>query len=180
MKTFVSFLLILGLILHSFAQATTIVPGKATLSPKTASRQLFYLQRSKDANTVVYEANESADRKLNPNKPVEVYWIRYAEQGQREDLSRIQWQLAYGYTHQPMAGESYEVRLNAFPERVLKVQYHQGKVVAMTTISGQRACLQKVFVQLDPKARLVPKVKYVEMFGVDPESGRAVYERIIP
>ena len=31
------------------------------------------------------EANLRSDKKLNPETPLNVYWIRYAEQGQREE-----------------------------------------------------------------------------------------------
>ncbi|MBD2755121.1 DUF4833 domain-containing protein [Spirosoma validum] len=152
------------------------VPGSA---PAAASR-LFYLQRSKDANTVVYQANVLADQKLSPQKPVDVFWIRYAEQGQREELSSIQWQLAYGYQHRACADkpDSYELRLNAYPKRPLKVVHSQGKTVAMIVINGQNAHLQKIFIQLASSFHLVPKVAYIELFGVDPDSGQSVYERI--
>lgn len=150
------------------------LPGAVPAS----TNQLFYLQRSKDANTVVYQANFLADQKLSPQKPVAVYWMRYAEQGQREELSAIQWQLAYGYQHRPCAPGTYELRLNAYPKRPLHVVHNQGKTVAMMEINGQKACLQKVFVQLASSFRLVPKVAYIDLYGVDPDSGQPVHERI--
>lgn len=153
---------------------------KSFPEPAPSPNQLFYLQRSKDINTVVYEANLSAGKKLNPNKPVQVYWIRYAEQGQREDLTSVQWQMAYGYTHRPLASDAYEISLNSFKQRPMQIITLRGKPMAMLTINGQRAYLQKVFVQLDPKSRLMPRVQYIEMFGTDTDKGQPVYERIIP
>ncbi|GAB3998544.1 hypothetical protein GCM10028807_46520 [Spirosoma daeguense] len=151
-------------------------------TPALSPNQLFYLQRSKDANTVIYEARLTADRILDPTKPVDVYWMRYAEKGQREDLSSVQWRMAYGYTHKAakQASNTYNVSLHAFQERPLQITYHHGKPVAMMQINGQKACLRKVFVQVDPKPHLIPHVAYVDMFGTTLETGQPVYERIIP
>ncbi|QHV94342.1 DUF4833 domain-containing protein [Spirosoma endbachense] len=176
---------------HSWILVTTLflagyLPAKALSDsfpqPHRSANQLFYIQRSKDINTIVYEANLSANKKLDPNKPLQVYWIRYAEKGQREDLSPIQWQMAYGYTHKPSTAgpDAYDINLNAFRKHPLQVVRYQGKPIAMTLINGERARLQKVFVQLDPKSRLVPHVQYIEMYGVDLDKGKPVYERIIP
>lgn len=62
--------------------------------PPVSPNLLFYLQRSKDSNTVVYEANVAANHTLDADKPVDVYWIRYAEDGQRKKLSALQWDKA--------------------------------------------------------------------------------------
>ncbi|GAB3715046.1 hypothetical protein GCM10027592_55300 [Spirosoma flavus] len=149
--------------------------------PDSSPNQLFYLQRSKDANTVIYEARLTANHKLDPIKPMDVYWIRYAEKGQRESLSAIQWKLAYGYTHKPTSSsDTYDIHLHAFKERPLQIMYHQGKPVATLLINGQRACLQKVFVHVDPKPHFIPHVTYVDMFGTSLKTNQPVYERIIP
>ena len=178
MNTVRYFVLLITLFLANHLPAQAV--RKSFPEPAPSPNQLFYLQRSKDINTVVYEANLLAGKKLDPNKPVQVYWIRYAEQGQREDLTNVQWQMAYGYTHRPLASDSYEISLNSFKQRPMQIINLRGKPVAIMTINGQRAYLQKVFVQLDPKARLVPHVQYIEMYGVDSEKGQPVYERIIP
>ena len=180
MKTVRYFVLLITLSLADHLPAQAL--KKSFPVPAPSPNQLFYLQRSKDINTVVYEANLSAGKKLDPNKPVQVYWIRYAEHGQREDLTNVQWQMAYGYTHRPLASgsDAYEISLNSFRKRPMQIINLRGKPVALININGQRAYLQKVFVQLDPRARLVPHVQYVEMFGTDADKGQPVYERIIP
>ncbi|SFC00812.1 DUF4833 domain-containing protein [Spirosoma endophyticum] len=178
MNTVRYFALLITLLLTDHLPAQAV--RKSFPEPAPSPNQLFYLQRSKDINTVVYEANLSAGKKLNPDKPVQVYWIRYAEQGQREDLTSVQWQMAYGYTHRPLASDAYEISLNSFKQRPMQIITLRGKPMAMMTINGQRAYLQKVFVQLDPKSRLMPRVQYIEMFGTDTDKGKPVYERIIP
>ncbi|RAK02375.1 uncharacterized protein DUF4833 [Larkinella arboricola] len=170
------------LFLLELTSAFTTAAGGASEFPvpPPAPNRLFYIQRSNDANTVIYEANVTAGRQLNAEDPVHVYWIRYAEQGQRESLSMFQWKMAYGYKHKPLAqsDNSFEIHLNAFKKRPIWVDLHQGKPVALTTINGRKACLRKVFVQLDSDSGLLPKVEYIELFGTDPGAGTPVYERI--
>ena len=180
MKTIRSFALLIVLLLSNYVSAPA-EPGTLPV-PDVSPHQLFYLQRSKDSNTVIYEANVAANQKLDPSKPVKVYWLRYAERGQREDLSSIQWQMAYGYSHKRSASgaDAYNISLKAFGQRPFQVVYHQGKAVAMILINNQQACLQKVFVQLDPKAHLIPHVQFIELSGTDVATGQPVYERIVP
>ncbi|GAB3329075.1 hypothetical protein GCM10027299_31990 [Larkinella ripae] len=148
--------------------------------PPSAPNRLFYIQRSNNTNTVIYEANLLNNQRLNPDEPVSVYWIRYAEQGQREQLSMFQWKMAYGYKHQLVSrqNDGFEIHLNAFKKRTIWVDLQQGKPTALTTINGRKACLRKVFVQLESESGLIPKVQYVELFGIDPVAGVPVYERI--
>ena len=149
--------------------------------PPPAPNRLFYIQRSNDINTVIYEANLTTGRRLDADDPVNVYWIRYAERGQRQSLSMIQWKLAYGYKHKALnrSENSFEIYLNAFKKRTIWVDVQQGKPMALTTINGRKACLQKVFVQLEPGSGLIPKVLYIELFGIDPIAGIPVYERMM-
>ena len=146
--------------------------------PPRTSNHLFYIQRSNNINTVMYEANVGSDKKLNDESPMNVYWIRYADRGQREDLSTLQWQLAYGYKHHSTpSANTYEISLNAFKKRQIWVTYQENKPVAMTHINGRKVLLQKVFVQLANNA-FIPKVKYVELFGVENDNRTKAYERI--
>ncbi len=149
-------------------------------TPPASTHRLFYIQRSKDANTIMYDANLTTGGRLDARKPVEVYWIRYADKGQREDLTAFQWQMAYGYKHKQSgnATEVYEICLNAFKKRPIRIVQTQGRAIAMTVINGQSANLQKVFVQVEPQSGLIPRVQYIDMFGIDPQTGRPVSERI--
>ena len=49
--------------------------------PPTSDKHLFYLQRSTNANTVVYDANFSGSGRLDHFRPVTVYWLRYHTTG---------------------------------------------------------------------------------------------------
>jgi len=149
--------------------------------PPISANHLFYIQRSNDANTVMYDANLLPNKRLNPKLPIDVYWIRYTEKGQREKLSAVQWQLAYGYKQHinQRESQSVEIRLNAFQNRSLQLLSHEGKPAAITQIDGQVSLLKKIFVQLEPSSGFIPKVRYIELFGITmPPNKHVVSERI--
>ena len=58
--------------------------------PQKTDKLLFYLQRSHNKNTIVYELNTLPNGEINIKNPINVYWIRYEEGGRRAELSFIQ------------------------------------------------------------------------------------------
>src|SRR5687767_11479909 len=64
--------------------------------PPYSKKSLFYIHRSPNPNTVIYEANLTAGNTIDPNDPVKVYWIRYGEKGQLRELNYLEKSFAYG------------------------------------------------------------------------------------
>ena len=175
-------LLLLLIPFYGFAQGGMDNGGEKFPVPPPNERLLFYLQRNKNANTVVYEANLLPDGKLNPERPVVVYWIRYTEGGARKDLNYVQRTLAYGIDTAPAPGEpqSYLVTPVALKQRKIKVSLdQQGRPRGYLLINGKVAKLEKIFAQADETAWL-PRVKYVDIIGKDAKTGEVLRERIYP
>src|ERR1700749_3275258 len=80
---------------------------------------LFYVQRSSNSNTIVYAAKLTGSGQIDPKNPVEVFWRRYTEQGQRRALYFIERVLAFGISASPMPGRpnEFEADINGYPER---------------------------------------------------------------
>jgi len=144
-------------------------------------KQLFYLQRDPDENTVVYQLNLE-DSTVDADRPVNVYWIRYAEGGTRKNLSWVQRNLAYGISHRPLGNGEYELRLAAFRERPLRLSYcnKQQKHVVYVTINNRQAILDRIFVRIDGGSVFKPNIDYIELYGRDAQSLTQVTERIKP
>jgi hypothetical protein len=68
--------------------------------PKPNPKQLFYLQRTTNSNTIICDLNTDAKGQLIKDNPVHVYWIRYDEGGEKKELSYIQETFAYGIKHE--------------------------------------------------------------------------------
>lgn len=145
--------------------------------PPANDRQLFYLQRTSNTNTIVYELNYK-EGKLNERNPVHVYWIRYTEQGQQAELSWIQRVFAYGVKVKLLADSSYKVTLVSYAGYVMSLRKGtDGKYRLYAPIYGKMMELKRVFVKITGGSMWSPDIEYYEVSGVDPATGKAVAER---
>jgi len=151
-------------------------------TPPNSPIRLFYIQRSSNANTVIYDANLLPNKTLNPKDPVYSYWIRYDEKGQKEKLTTIQRTLAYGLYTNPIAAEpnTFEGYFLAYRKRKFVVKLDaKGNPIALFPINNKLQILKRVYVSVD-ETHIMPGVYYIELFGKDPVTGKDVYERFKP
>jgi Domain of unknown function (DUF4833) len=143
---------------------------------------LFYLQRNKNTNTVVYEANYLANGKLDPKNPVSVYWIRYTEGGVRKELNWIQRWLAFGVDYEPAKDSSgnFILRFVAIKHRkVVLTLDSDGKAYAWLPLNGKPARLTRIYAQAQ-ETNWLPSVKFVQMTGEELKTKETVVEYIFP
>ncbi len=152
---------------------------RGTLPVPREKQQLFYLQRDPDANTLVYTLNK-VDGKLDDKKPVEVYWIKYEDDGEHEDLTFIQRKLAYGIQHKKLKDGEYEICLTSFKRLPLKLAYcpEARDYRAYASINNQETIVQQIFVRIDGGSMFKPNVDYIEIAGNERKSGKPVRHRI--
>jgi hypothetical protein len=149
------------------------------LAAEPAGNELFRIERSKNANVVVYEAKPGAKTALDVSEPVTASWLLLAKKGQRESLSFFEKLLAYGFEVRVAEdGASAVLKLKALKGRTLRVVQRGARLAAVGMIDGADAVLERVFVTTD-EGGAVPKVKSIELFGVDAVSGAPRSERIV-
>ena len=121
----------------------------ASLPVPHEHNQLFYLQRDPDENTVIYRLNTINDE-IDPNDPVNVYWIRYAEGGEKKSLNFIQRTMAYGVSTKQLKNNDFELRLAAYQGLPLRLTYlkTEKKYVVLAKINGKEAVLDRIFVRI--------------------------------
>ncbi|QKJ30903.1 DUF4833 domain-containing protein [Mucilaginibacter mali] len=143
--------------------------------------KLFYIQRDPNTNTLIYELNTDKSGNLDTDNPMHVYWIKYAEKGQREELNYIQRKFAYGITTKPIKNDEYDVRFVAYKKLPLNLQRsNDGKYHIFATIAKKQAILNRIFVKIDGGSFWIPNIIYVEMTGTDPSTGKEIAERFKP
>ncbi len=159
--------------------ALTVVSWLAAEPAPACPTELFRIERSKNANVVLYESTQRADGSLDADEPVRASWLMLAEQGQREKLTLMERKFAYGFDVRANAeGPGVLLHLKALKRRVVHVVLaDSGCPAARTTIGGETGVLQRIFVKTTE--RLVPKVEYIELFGVHAATGSALYERLL-
>lgn len=79
-------------------------------TPTGIANQLFYLQRDPNTNTIICELNVDNDGIPHKNEPIKVYWLRYGNKGEREELNYIQRKFAYGIQTKAIGDDEYELR----------------------------------------------------------------------
>jgi Domain of unknown function (DUF4833) len=141
---------------------------------------LFVIERSKNANIVVYDANRGPAGDLESSEPVVVYWLLNGQSDKREDLTRVQRDRAYGVEATP--GDSpgtYSLVFKADGKRRLTVCTLNGCPVATTPINNRNGTLRRLFVQ-SKEDSVLPKVEYIEFFGESVDTGEPLYEKFVP
>jgi len=145
---------------------------------KPANKTLFYIERNKNANTVFYDVNFDKPGQINEDHPIDVYYILYAVDSRRQNLSMIERLLAYGYDSEMTEHNRFKIRLKAFPSRpIILTVDKNNEIHAEMKINGQRAQLERIYVKAKPQ--FYTTVEYVELLGTASESGEKVYEKIV-
>jgi hypothetical protein len=150
-------------------------------APAINAATLFYIQRDPNSNTILYELNTASDGELNKDNPVHVFWIKYNERGQKEELNYLQRKFAYGVNVKPVDDDRYDIRFvsyKKFPMLLMKAA--DGKYHIFATIDNKQAILKSIFIRIEGGSFWIPNVLYVEVNGTDPLTGKEVTGRFKP
>jgi phosphatidylglycerophosphate synthase len=149
--------------------------------PSGIPNMLFYLQRTPNSNTIVYDLNIDKDGRLDVDEPVNVYWIRYTEGGVKKGLNFIQRKFAYGIKVKKVGDDKYEIKSVAYDKHPMYLmKSDKGKYQVFTKIGDTMAALSSIWIQIEGGTFWVPNVVYIELKGVDPATGAEKLERFKP
>ena len=146
------------------------------LSGWSKDLNLFVIQRSKNTNEVQYQLHVNDSCQIVSDKPVGAFWhLREVSSEKTEPLTDLE-HMAYGVTNQQVAENRVSFDLGvldhfrALDQRRITatVRYDPDSATCIpsvqTTINGQRAALERIYVQADE--RLVrPQVRYIDVVG---------------
>ncbi len=146
--------------------------------PTGNSRQLFYLQRTPNKNTLVYELNYNKGN-IDKEDPVHGYWIRYQEDGQKEELNFIQKTFAYGLKTKNIAENQYEICFVSYKKFKMYLKLGaDNKFHLYTSINKKTAELTSIYLKINGGAFWTPNIEYVDIYGIDPISRSVMKERM--
>ena len=154
-------------------------PGRAQACRARALQPLFIIERSKNANTVHYDARIAADGELDPAEPVIAYYVMLAEDGRRQELNWIEKMMAYGFGIKPSpSANEYTITMVVAPQHPITVKKEGAAVHAELVIDGHPAIIDKMYINASDGDAL-PKVNYIELYGTDVQTREKRFERII-
>ncbi len=156
-----------------------LVAARPAAEQEPEAQRLFRIERSKNANIVVYDAQLRRDGELDAKKPVIAYWLKLAQDGARGKLSLMQKRFAYGFKAKFVDDDTLVLKMSADIDRDIVVDVVDGVSRAFVEIGGHRAVLDRIYVK-SIETKMWPSVEFLELFGVDLETGEQRYERIYP
>jgi hypothetical protein len=177
MKSFIVLIvgLVFGLIIvvpKGYSQDSLKFP-----TPTGNPNQLFFLQRSQNTNTVIYELNLK-NGVMDTVEPVHIFWISYAEHGQREELTEIQRKRAYGLATKRITKDHYELQFLANKKYTIDLMKGpDNKFHIYQMINQKQVILSKIYLQLHGGTLLSPNIEYVVLTGIDPNTASVVSEK---
>jgi hypothetical protein len=164
------FVLCASLMLFGFSNAPFGNDDRALFPrPSGNKNMLFFIQRTLNTNTIIYELNTDANGELIKDEPIKFYYKNYANHGEIEPVSKIQKQLAYGIAIRLVDPEkkTYSFCLNACKSKQLYLmkspadqRYH-----VFCNINNQLSILDNVFVKMKMNMVGYPNVESIEITG---------------
>ncbi len=151
--------------LISTSASTTLPKAKTGFPHPNDPNQLFFVQRTSNANTIVYAAQFDANGELNKRRPVIAYWRRYAEQGQTMPLRWYERVFGFGVrARRNPKGDGYFVSFNAMRNHTVELRQSGPFEASLWTRYNNRDFeLVYGYLDLDEKS-LLPKVDRLRLY----------------
>jgi hypothetical protein len=149
-------------------------------APKTGINQLFFLQRSPNANTIICELNVGKDGQLNKDEPLHVFWIRYTEKGIIKELSFIQRAFAYGVQTKSIVKEQYSFHFVSYKKLSFLLQKSEKDrhFHVYANIQHKKGVLTRIYIKVNGGSFWNPNVEYIELKGKDPDNNKELMEKL--
>ncbi|CUH51251.1 DUF4833 domain-containing protein [Shimia marina] len=140
--------------------------------------QLFFLQRTLNANTVVYTARFDANGHLDATAPIAVYWRRFADAGAIMPLRWYERLFGFGVRLTQTSQNQRFVTFNALKEHRLELRQTGPFSAALFTRQNNQD-YQLIYAYLDvDDSGLLPKVTGLRLYTRDPQTGLYVTHNI--
>lgn len=151
--------------------------------PTGIPNMLFYVQRSLNKNTIIYQLNTDQNEVLNELEPIKMYWVNYAGKGDREALNYIQKKYAYGIEVSELDKEKKTFCFNfvSYKKQLLYlIKSGQDKKYHVYGYFNNRLLLiNNIYIHIEGGTFWTPKVKYIEVMARDAIKNEEVKEKII-
>lgn len=139
---------------------------------------LFYIQRNQNQDAIVYRVNRTHDGLINRDLPMDAYWMKFTEGGERRELNALQSKLAYGYDAEMISPELYRFQFVAYKAMdFFVVQKDKDTFEAHCNMGDKMVKLNNIYVYA-VEFGVFPDVKYIEFYGEDLDTGEFTYDKI--
>lgn len=149
-------------------------------TPIKTKERLFYIQRNLNSNTIVYDAKFDMHGNLNEDSPIDVYWIRYDENGQRMELRKIEKTLAFGIEFSKHENIQNQYLINIVAEKSKNIILKQtAPFEARAYLEIDNKMSEICYLYLEAIDGIIPELKSIEYFGIDTLTLQNTYEKVL-
>lgn len=150
------------------------------------SQHLFRIERSRDADEIIYDLVLDKDGKPNMQCPVNIYWIKHTTDGSIEPLTPIQNRFAYGIkllnnrisNNECNTLQFQLVSNNEFTFTIKKSDNHKYK--AYTQKDNKEYIVNKISINFENDSFWHPKISEIIIQGYEENSENLISEVITP
>ena len=148
-------------------------------TPPSTEKSLFFIQRNKNVNTIMYDAKFLTNGDFDKSEPIDAYWLRYTSTGYRKELSWLERTFAYGYnSKRDKGGNGHWVELTAYDGRKIHLKKSDdNKPIATISCNGKDCKLDYIYVYADESSSW-PKVIHIDIHATELDTGISQVERI--
>lgn len=159
--------------LTSFTSSIIHTPGN--------NYSLFKIERSKDANEIIYDINITSSGKLNTENPVNVYWIRHTNNNKIEPLTWIQKKFAYGLNFLSIKETEVKFRFVSYSKRDFIIKKNiKGNYQVFTNSQNKEVAVNRIYIHINGGTFWIPNITKVELHATEVLSGKKIIEIINP
>ncbi|MEL6122560.1 MAG: DUF4833 domain-containing protein [Bacteroidota bacterium] len=137
---------------------------------------LFYIQRNQNEDAIVYRVNRTSGGLISRDLPMDAYWIKFTNGGERRELNAIQSKLAYGYESEMISPELFRFRFVAYKSLQFYIAKKEDQYIAQCEMEGEIVQLDNIYVYA-LEFGVFPDVKYIELYG-ERADGTFAYRKI--
>lgn len=124
----------------------------------------FYIQRNHNRNTIIYTLNRNANGDLVQEQPLNVFWLRYSQEGQTQELNKIH-KLVYGYRSWKLNSETFKFQMVAYPRQdFFLAKDENGKFQVSTQLGDEMVSISNIYAFAE-ESGVFPQVDYIEFYG---------------
>ena len=139
---------------------------------------LFFIQRNLNNNTVVYTLNLTENGQIDSDRPLNVFWIRYQQNGETKQLNPIQTKLAYGYKSWRINSETFKFQMVSYKQDFFLAKDDDGQFNVSTQLDGEFMKVTNIYVYAEDFG-VFPQVKYIEFYGDTIDYNFPAYKKLV-
>jgi len=141
---------------------------------------LFKLQRSRDADEIVYTLNINNEGSIDQDNPIDVNWVRLSTDGKKEPITWIQNELSFGLNYITVDHYKASFQFACCDQMTFFLKKDSDSYTVYTKVDDRVLEFQRVFLQYNGGTQWLPNVEYAELFLIDPETKKQETKKIYP